>query len=718
MRREKFMAEQKMTKDEAIQGLEKLVQEPCFIYSLAVVLQHDFFLNPEEAADINWRDHLSFQEANFLSGLLVKQKIDLTHIPTEEESKKQISKMYELFQELHKAHSWPFIERIMVAIKEPFKSHEEAEKSYHDFFGSGDMMIEPIFYGGSGAYDFQYLDFAEKKYVQDKEWIFKNTGIDIPTVCKIATDLKKLHEHKNMTSPRAKSFEEFCQNSFDVFCFRKEDIAQLGEEAANNFLTMFVTEPGKANQSLDSLGAYNELDSRPIIAISENLYFLPIGFMLTQSIYESPFYWMGADKNYCDTAFKHRGETTEQIACELLESVFGRENVYRNVKVLKNKKELVTDIDVLAIAGNKAVIVQAKSKKLTELSRRGDEEKLKSDFKEAVQKAYDQGLACRSAIVDTSNILIAEDGKELKLSEFIDNAYIICVTSDHYPAITHQVDIYLKKKPEDPYPLAMSIFDLDIVAFYLKNPFEFLYYLRQRVRWSDYFKASSEMALLGNHLRRKLYPSPEADREMLAEEFAQLIDANFPAMKGHHPKTSAVEKLHTKWKNDKFQELVEQVKSSREAGFTDAIFYLYDLAGEGADDLIRVMEQTKEKTRQDKQLHDFSMIFEKGKSGVTFISLPGTPEQLEKRLMVHAVSKKYQTKAEVWLALGSIFGSPNLVDAIAFNKEPWKEDKELEEISKVALKKGIQIGRGGKKIGRNDPCYCGSGKKYKKCCGR
>lgn len=24
----------------------------------------------------------------------------------------------------------------------------------------------------------------------------------------------------------------------------------------------------------------------------------------------------------------------------------------------------------------------------------------------------------------------------------------------------------------------------------------------------------------------------------------------------------------------------------------------------------------------------------------------------------------------------------------------------------------------GEKIGRNDPCPCGSGKKYKKCCGR
>ena len=26
--------------------------------------------------------------------------------------------------------------------------------------------------------------------------------------------------------------------------------------------------------------------------------------------------------------------------------------------------------------------------------------------------------------------------------------------------------------------------------------------------------------------------------------------------------------------------------------------------------------------------------------------------------------------------------------------------------------------RKGQKVGRNDPCPCGSGKKYKKCCGR
>jgi preprotein translocase subunit SecA len=31
--------------------------------------------------------------------------------------------------------------------------------------------------------------------------------------------------------------------------------------------------------------------------------------------------------------------------------------------------------------------------------------------------------------------------------------------------------------------------------------------------------------------------------------------------------------------------------------------------------------------------------------------------------------------------------------------------------------KGTTVKREGKKVGRNDPCPCGSGKKYKKCCG-
>ena len=44
-----------------------------------------------------------------------------------------------------------------------------------------------------------------------------------------------------------------------------------------------------------------------------------------------------------------------------------------------------------------------------------------------------------------------------------------------------------------------------------------------------------------------------------------------------------------------------------------------------------------------------------------------------------------------------------------------EERKTFENQGEEAEKKPVRVG---KKIGRNDLCPCGSGKKYKKCCGR
>jgi uncharacterized protein len=64
----------------------------------------------------------------------------------------------------------------------------------------------------------------------------------------------------------------------------------------------------------------------------------------------------------------------------------------------------------------------------------------------------------------------------------------------------------------------------------------------------------------------------------------------------------------------------------------------------------------------------------------------------------------------------------NMVAAKAdwlYNLEQWNEllsEEKRQELYK-AQKKSMTIVKG-KKIGRNDPCPCGSGKKYKFCCGR
>ena len=64
----------------------------------------------------------------------------------------------------------------------------------------------------------------------------------------------------------------------------------------------------------------------------------------------------------------------------------------------------------------------------------------------------------------------------------------------------------------------------------------------------------------------------------------------------------------------------------------------------------------------------------------------------------------------------------NMVDAKAdwlYGLDAWKEiysEEELKDLYREAKKMNTIVK--GKKIGRNDPCPCGSGKKYKFCCGR
>ena len=41
-----------------------------------------------------------------------------------------------------------------------------------------------------------------------------------------------------------------------------------------------------------------------------------------------------------------------------------------------------------------------------------------------------------------------------------------------------------------------------------------------------------------------------------------------------------------------------------------------------------------------------------------------------------------------------------------------------DEVSAAEAQKKAPLTADGKKVGRNDPCPCGSGKKYKQCCGR
>ena len=703
-------------RSDIIADLERLSQEDGFIYTFCFLVIKHLRMPLDELKD--WSQHLSIKELSFLVGLMVKQPMKLSVVPSQEVAREQDRKAFELLGELHDS----FASRFSAELKELASVRDkprEFSQAYHLWLDNADRIVEPIFYGEDGAYDFQCIELAKKRYAKDNKWLETYVGTSLETILDIPERLKGLFEARLQGLRPSESFEDFCQQVLSVFIFSSDDIACKQKESVIGFLETFSCKPGAVNQELESVGAYNAVHSHPLIFLGDDRYFLPIFFNLAQSLYESPLHWVMSDATYKDTGLENRGEATERIALEMLRRVFKDQKAYRGVKVLKGNT-VVSEIDVLAFAGNKAVIVQAKSKRLTELSRRGDTESIRRDFQQAVQDSFDQGLVCRAAVIKGGNTLKDCTGRIIELPEAIDDAYILCLTGDYYPAVIFQADQFLQKKESDPFPLAMSVFDLDILTFYLKDPLDFLYYVRQRTKNTGHFFADSEMSLLGFHLSNKLYPDRKGHGTFISPGYAQLIDANFPVAKGHHPRTEVTDLLFHKWRNEEFDQLVSALRKSGEPGFTDALFFLFDMAGKGADSLVRgiqVRRGTPLTSRQPVSL-TFPSSDEDDKRGISFVYYPQTFTPIEEHFVCSAQAAKYKNKAEEWLALGSIEGSPELVDMFCYGKEPWRYDPELDRLAKSVLAIRRVRTLDGQKIGRNSPCPCNSGRKFKKCHGR
>ena len=110
------------------------------------------------------------------------------------------------------------------------------------------------------------------------------------------------------------------------------------------------------------------------------------------------------------------------------------------------------------------------------------------------------------------------------------------------------------------------------------------------------------------------------------------------------------------------------------------------------------------------------------KYGQEVLTMVGFLDGIDESLKEPNPIETMDENTEVSLAFDKEKLYKNMVAAKAdwlYELPQWKEIYSEEELKKLykEQKESTTI-RKEKKIGRNDPCQCGSGKKYKKCCGR
>lgn len=680
---------EKRSREDIISDIELLVTTRGYIHAFAEIILRDFFIAIHDVGNIDWRRRLHNNEVAFLMGLMLKNKTVSFNEISGEQIEEAIKYTRSLLDELHSTYMYDFSEAIVRHTPEQIEAmnDEEKEREFREVFSSKEIIIETTFYGDIGFYDLQPFEIAQKLYAQDEDWIKDNTNFSIAKSKTIFFALKSMFNgihfaHSILTDEQSKSLRAIDEIAFSfdliVKAIRAAD-KSITKEDIQAFLDLFSCSFGDQPETFSEPGNENIFTYKPIINLGNDTYFFPNTMALASAIYKSPLYWMRQDKQYTNTANKHIGEVTEDITYAYFKSIFGKANTYKAVKIVKGKNT-ITDIDVMGIIGNTAIIAQNKSKKMTAAALNGDINAIKSDFQKAVIDPYRQGIKVRNTLLGNESYnLIDKSGSQFTLPKDIKHAYILCVSNEPYPAVMDQMRALLVDIDQLP-PIQLSLFDIDLMAEYFKDPYEFAFYIKQRLENHEGIISSNEIIHLAYHLRYGLFMPRDSNMLVLDQSFGQIIDADYYHKKMGAPKPKKEDALFNPWHNKDFKKLVNTIKQLNDPSATDIVFFLMTIPQETVDNIMKYMNMVNSQVKKDKgKLHDFSLqITNNGQpwGGITYMS--GHSEQdIISKLQIIATMNKYRARAEVWLALGA--DTSGDIRCVMFNNDPWVQLKRMDQ---------------------------------------
>ena len=494
------------TEQEIFDDLAVLCASPGYAHAIAFFCYRDNIvaykeeLKGEDFAKLFSMDRLIRTEISTLIGLMTRAEIDYT-LPTPPQLRSLIERTEALLKELHEAMMQPMKIALEAAIADG-KTNP---------FSTAEAMREPIFYGAESAYSFQYRDLAPKKYARDEDWLRRSKGFSIGEAKQVVVAISTFLNDKLLAvlqGLRALPLESW--TILEGFRFRPSDIAaasKLPIEVVDEILSGFAF-PNDGNPTFTALHEFNSTNAYPLLKTPDGSFLLFQYASLTEAVYDTPFYWMAADKEYEQTAMTHRGAFTEEFTAERLERVFGTESVFQNVDIWQTKANKLGEIDALVLFADRAVVVvQGKSKKLTLAARKGNDLQLKGDFKSAVQDACDQAYSCSQHLLSGSLSFTDGRGREVKIPRSIKRIHQVCVVADHYPALSFQAHQFLRYATTDVIkaPLICDVFLIDTITEILETPLRCLSYLELRAEVGQNVSLSHETTALGYHLKRNLW---------------------------------------------------------------------------------------------------------------------------------------------------------------------------------------------------------------------
>ncbi|RMU99382.1 SEC-C motif protein [Pseudomonas syringae pv. tomato] len=708
------------TESEVFADLVALTAHPGYVYAIAQICHRDTLVTyqdeytADDLSDVYDPERLIRTEITTLLGLMMRQPLDLT-LPEPSQIQAYVVRSDELMVELHDAMSGSIFESLI---------GNAASGANPEDAWNGAMMREPIFYGAESAYSFQYRDFFVEKHSCDDDWLRQNEGFTSRQAQQIARAMcSSMDSRASELYQGGKVVKPTADKLLAHFEFTAEQVSQKTGLEIGIVKAVFdaLTFTGD-NTAFQELGDFNSVAATPLVPTGRGSVLLFMHYAIYEALYESPFFWMKDDPLYQQQASDNRGAFVEQFAHNRLKAVFGAANVFTNVNLIK--KKVVAEADVLVIFGDRMIIVQAKAKKLTLAARKGHDGQLKIDFAAAIQKASDQAWECATAILSGECRLVDDKGTEITPPQTIKEIYPFCVVSDHYPALAFQASQYLNYQETEVVqpPLVMDVFLLDVLAEMLDTPLRLLSYVRLRAKAVKSVMTSHELTVLAYHLHQNLWLDPELGMISLHDSISGNLDVAMTVRREGLPGKRTPPGILTHMQGTLYERLIMQIERRADAGVLELGFELLSMNDRSCQSIHDGLAGITALAAKDGKRHDFTLVVDEGNSGITFHCNPNPDSSSINHLQSHCEKRKYVQRANKWFGV-SISPTGDIQFGITCDA-PWVRSAAMDELTKGmqspmrigAAMKTLERGLRVEKPGRNDPCFCGSGKKYKKCC--
>jgi hypothetical protein len=506
-----------------------------------------------------------------------------------------------------------------------------------------------------------------------------------------------------------------------------EQLNWMPEAPALEEWRALITLVGLTQEECSKLGQPSDVKTRPLFVLAnERVLFFDFSCMYDE-LFGAFDRVARSDQQFYDRRYrKNQTEWMEHEIGALLRRVFPSDNVFTTLLYPDpDNPGGEAELDAAVKWGPFLVLVEAKGCQFRFDVVHSDMGRLRADMEKNVADAFDQAQRASRYIASVPTAVFREkhSGKELHVvGKEIRRVFKVSVTLHHLADLTAQLAnlrvLNLFKSGD--YPFSVSLGDLEIITRFCESPDIFLHYIQRRLELqrSGMNIQGGELDIFGIYLDSRLEPAQfwerkSEDRKELAMMMLMGGSERFDRWKNAQLGIGKAPEITLKLPNA-VKTLLSELRRRQDEGARWIAFSVLSLSHEGIARLDRLLTKIRLQDLNGGQIG--SAVFVDG--DVIAVLTAGYGHELNdlrETLFARVSLEKYRRHSEKALGFTFLINDPSQVfDFALWVEGPWEHNPEMERV--VRDSRTLKAWPGQRLPGRNDPCLCGSGKKFKKCC--